>query len=237
MPSSDQRAFATTSWSLIVNAGGSGADARQALEQLCQMYWYPLYAFLRRDHPREDAEDLTQAFFAHLLERDRLGIADPVRGRFRTFLLKSLQNFAIGQWRKETAKKRGGDTVIRGLDFQGADQRFHREPADSRTPEREYDRVWALTLLDETLSGLEREYEASGKAELFASLKDRLVDDTSESLADVAERLGMSLSAIKIAAHRLRQRYRDRLRHLVLQTVEHVGQVDEELTILLAALG
>ncbi len=234
----DNRHFATTSWSMVVSAGGSGAGSRQALEQLCQTYWYPLYAFLRsKHHSHHAAEDLTQGFFTHLLQRERLQIADQQRGRFRTFLLSSLENFATGHWRRETAEKRGGKATTLSLDFETADARFRCEAVDHRTPEHLFDRAWALTVLQQTMDRLATEYEANGKAHLFDALRTQLINPQPLAVASLARELSMSEGAVRVAAHRLRQRYRSRLRDHVAQTVSHVDQIDDELSMLLAALG
>ena len=223
---------------MIVNAGGSGSQSQQALEQLCQIYWYPLYAFLRgRNHSHQEAEDLTQGFFAHLLERDRIQFADQQRGRFRTFLLKSLENYSTGQWRRDTAEKRGGRVTTLSLDFKSADERYQCEPVDHQTPERLFDRVWALTILHQTMDQLAEDYKSGGKSDLFDALRWQLIDPQPQSLSGVARDLSMSDGAIRVAAHRMRQRYRQRLRDMVAQTVSEPDQIDEELSMLLAALG
>jgi RNA polymerase sigma-70 factor (ECF subfamily) len=223
---------------MVANAGGPGTESREALEQLCQRYWFPLYVFLRKKRfGRTEAEDLTQGFFAHLLDRDRLQIADSQRGRFRTFLLSSIENFAAGEQRRERAEKRGGKVRTFSLDFESADARFLLEPADNQTAEHLFDRTWALTVLQQTMDQLSDEYQASGKGELFEALRSQLVDPQPHAAAAIAQALSMSEGAIRVAAHRLRQRYRDRLRDLVAQTVSQPDQVDEELSALWAALG
>ncbi len=223
---------------MVISAGGSGSESHQALEQLCQVYWYPLYAFLRgKNHSHEAAEDLTQGFLVHLLERQRLQVADRQRGKFRTFLLSALDNFAINQWRKETAEKRGGKATVSSLDFETANARFQCEPVDNRTPEHLFDRAWAMTVLETTMQQLAADYEASGKSDLFEALRPQLTDPQSLATAELAQTLSMSEGAVRVAAHRLRQRYRTRLREYVAQTVARPDQVDEELSALLAALG
>jgi RNA polymerase sigma factor (sigma-70 family) len=222
---------------MICSAGGSGIESRDALEQLCQQYWYPLYAWLRRkNHSHAESEDLTQGFFLHLLDRDRLQIADSGRGRFRSFLLGSLENFVTQQWRKETAQKRGGPVKPISLDFGDAETRYKYEPVDGETPERLFDRAWALEVLQLAIDQLRSEYESSGKAQLFDALKPHLVDNRIDPLVAIADQLKMSVGAVKVAAHRLRQKYRQRLRELVSQTVSQPDQIDDELAMLLAAL-
>lgn len=223
---------------MICSAGGSGIESRAALEQLCQQYWYPLYAWLRhKNHSHAESEDLTQGFFLHLISRDRLQIADSRRGRFRSFLLGSLENYVTQQWRKETAQKRGGVDKPLSLDFGDAESRYNFEPVDDETPERLFDRAWALEVLQLALKQLRDEYESSGKTGLFDALKPYLVDSRVDPLVSIANELNMSVGAVKVAAHRLRQRYRKRLRELVSQTVAQPDQIDDELADLLAALG
>ncbi len=222
---------------MICSAGGSGIESRDALEKLCQQYWYPLYVYLRRkNYGHSESEDLTQGFFLHLLARDRLQLANSQRGRFRSFLLSSLENYAIHQWRKETAQKRGGPVKLINLDFGDAETRYKYELVDDETPQRLFDRAWAVEILQLAIDQLRSEYESSGKARLFDALKPHLVDSRIDPLVTIAEQLKMSVGAVKVAAHRLRQRYRQRLRDLVLQTVAQPDQVDDELAMLLAAL-
>ena len=167
------RAFATTSWSIVLRAADSDApETRQALAELCEVYWYPLYAFVRqKGHQRAEAEDLTQAFFAELLEKKRLKSADRQRGRFRTFLLVSLNNFVINRWKQSQAIKRGGGNTPLSLDFERADRRFQNEPFHESTPEKMFERTWALTLLNQTIVRLQAQYQQSGKEALFNRLK------------------------------------------------------------------
>ena len=212
-------------------------EARIALENLCELYWYPLYAFVRRKgHDRDEAEDLTQGFFAHLLDRDRLQLADPQRGRFRTFLITSLNNFIIQDWRKRTAEKRGGQRQRVSLDFEEADRRYSLEPSVEMTPEKWFDRRWAIQLLDEVMQQLQEYYQQRDKSQLFAALKPYLVQEAVQSYAEVATELAMSEIAVKVAAHRMRQRYRDLLRQRILQTVESEADVEAELNELFTAL-
>lgn len=228
--------FATTRWSLVAAARDPAApDARQALAELCALYWYPVYAYVRRrggDHHK--AQDLTQAFFARLLEKHDLAAADRTRGRFRSFLLAACQHFLANEYDRETAAKRGGGATHVPLDFAGADGRYAREPACDDPPERAFDRQWALELLDRTVSGLRAEYAESGRAKLFDALKDCMAG---AGYAALAEELGMTEGAVKVAVHRLRQRYRDRLRDLIAETVAAPEDVDDEIRDLFAALG
>ncbi len=232
------RQFATTSWSMVVAAGDAqSAQSRMALEHLCELYWYPLYAFVRRKgHNREDAEELTQGFFAHLLDGDRLQLADQERGRFRTFLLTALNNFIIQDWRKQTAAKRGGQRQRVSLDFEEADRRYSLEPGVEMTPEKWFDRRWAIQILDDVMQDLEKYYRQRDKDALFAALKPCLVQEGAQSWAEAAQELGMNEIAVKVAAHRMRGRYRDLLRQRIQQTVESETEVEAELASLFAAL-
>jgi RNA polymerase sigma-70 factor (ECF subfamily) len=230
--------FATTRWSLIAAARDAGIPAaREALAELCRLYWYPLYAYVRRrGHDHDAAQDLTQGFFARLLERQDWAAVDPERGRFRSFLLAACQHFLANEHDREHSRKRGGGQRLLSLDFADADGRYLREPSHDQTPERLFERRWALTLLEQVLAGLQEEYESAGKGPQFEALKGSLAGPE-VPYAAVAEELGMSEGAVKVAAHRLRQRYRDRLRATIADTVADEAQVDEELRDLFAALG
>ncbi len=231
--------FATTRWSLIAAAGDpAAADTRAALAELCAAYWYPVYAYARRrGHGHHAAKDLTQGFFARLIETNDLAAADRTRGRFRSFLLAACQHYLANQFDRDAARKRGGGFARVPLDFADAAGRYAREPADGTSPERLFDRRWALDLLDRTLAGLRDEYAGSGRATLFDALKGGLAGGVDEGYAAVAEQLGMTAGAVKVAAHRLRQRYRDRLRALIAETVATPDDVDAEIRDLFAALG
>jgi DNA-directed RNA polymerase specialized sigma24 family protein len=231
--------FATTRWSLVLAAGRRaepGAD--RALAALCEAYWYPLYAHARRRGlDAGSAEDRVQSFFARLLEKDGLAVADPRRGRFRGFLLAAFGHFLANEWDRERAIRRGGGHAVLSLDFAGGEARLGREPADERTPERVFDRLWALSVLDRALGRLREEYESGGKGRLFDELKPALAGDRSTPYADLAGRLGMSEGAVKMAVHRLRGRCREVLREEVAETVGSPEEVDDELRQLFAALG
>jgi RNA polymerase sigma factor (sigma-70 family) len=233
-------AFVTTRWSIVLAAGRSDtARSRDALSKLCQTYWYPLYAYVRgRGNSQEDAQDLTQEFFARLLEKNWIGSADREKGRFRSFLLTAMKRFLADEWDKARAQKRGGGLPLLSLQFDTAETRLSREPADEVTPEQSFERRWVLTLLDEVLKRLRTEYEQEGNAELFVELNPCLVADrTSMPYAELAKKLALSESAVKSAAHRLRQRYRKLLRDEIAETVATPGEVDEELQHLFAVLG
>jgi RNA polymerase sigma-70 factor (ECF subfamily) len=231
--------FATTRWSLVAAAQDPAApESRQALADLCTAYWYPVYAYVRRrGHDHHQAQDLTQAFFARLLETNDLADADRTRGRFRSFLLTACQHFLANQHDHANAKKRGGGRSHVALDFADADQRYSHEPAHDDTPERLFDRRWALDLLDRALAELRTEYEESGRGKLFAALKGTLTGGAEEGYAELARALDMTEGAVKVAVHRLRQRYRDRLRAAIAETVERPEDVDDEVRDLFAALG
>ena len=235
-----QRArFATTRWSVVVAAGGDDtAGARDSLARLCASYWFPLYAFVRRrGHSPEEAQDLTQAFFTKLLEKNWVADADRSKGRFRTFLLSALTHFLSDEWDRARAQKRGGGAATLPLSFDTAEERYVREPADPDTPERIFERRWALALLDEVVSRLRDEYEGDGKADLFVALHPCLVGErTALPYAELAQRLGTSESAVKSAVHRLRQRYRYLLREEIATTVSSPDEVDDELRHLFAVL-
>lgn len=229
--------FRTTRWSLIAAVGDATApESRQALADLCGLYWYPVYAYVRRrGNDRHRAEDLTQAFFARLLETHDLTAADRTRGRFRTFLLTACQNFLANQHDYEVARKRGGGVRSLPLDFGAGEERFSNEPADPHTAEADFERRWALTLLDQTLKELRAEYVESGKATLFDTLKGTLTGEAGGYKA-LGERLDLSEGAVKVAVHRLRQRYRERLRAVIAETVDRPDDVDDEIRDLFSAV-
>jgi RNA polymerase sigma-70 factor (ECF subfamily) len=222
---------------VVLTAGRSDTTrARDALEKLCQAYWYPLYAYVRRrGHSPEDAQDLTQKFFARLLERNWLTTADPARGRFRSFLLGMLNHFLANEWRRDQAQKRGGGAQFVRLDT--AETCYKNEPAAHVTPEQYFERRWALTLLDLVLSRLSAEFERQNKPEMFALLKPCLVGDRdSQPYAVLSEKLGLSEGAVKVTVHRLRKRYRQLLRDEVAQTVATPDEVEAEVRHLIAVL-
>jgi RNA polymerase sigma-70 factor (ECF subfamily) len=230
--------FATTHWSVVLTAGRDDApQARDALEKLCQTYWHPLYAYVRRrGYSPADAEDLTQAFFAWLLERKWLGRADQQRGRFRSFLLTSLSNFLANEWDKARAKKRGGGQVV-PLERDDAEARCAWEPVDHLTPEQSFEWRWALALLDRVMNRLSAEFDQAGKTELFVALKPCLLGERSKQpYAALASALEIAEGSVKVAVYRLRQRYRQLLRDEIAQTVATPEEVEEELRYLFAVL-
>lgn len=227
--------FTTTHWSIVLAAGGEGEKARTSLERLCATYWYPLYAYVRRrGFDPADAEDLTQGFFVHLLQQNRLRRADTSRGRFRTFLLAAMQNFLNDHRDYVGRVKRGGRQTIVSWDAHGAESRYALEPQDQITPEVLFDRRWAVLTLNRVREQLQAEYHAAGKGGIY-DLLSADVDGAELSYEEIALRLGTSESAIKSAAHRLRQRLREVLWEEVAQTVSSPDEMQMELRTLVAA--
>jgi RNA polymerase sigma-70 factor (ECF subfamily) len=231
--------FVTTHWSVVLAAGRNDTTrARDALAHLCQSYWYPLYAYVRRrGHAAHDAQDLTQEFFARLLERHTLAAADPERGRFRSFLLTAMNHFLANEWKKERSQKRGGRYPILSLDLAAAEQRYDLEPADDCSPDRLFDRQWANTLLEQVLDRLEEEYRADGKVSLFDALKQSIAGSReSQPYAELATKLNMNEGAIKVSVHRLRKRYRELLLAEIANTVSAPEDAADELKHLFQSL-
>ena len=221
-------------------AGGSDSSvARGALATLCEAYWYPLYAYVRRRGASvDDARDLTQGFIASLLERGDLERVRPDRGRFRTFLLASLQHFLSNDAARRRAQKRGGGAALLPLLFDEAEGRYQVEPAEPATPESLYERRWALTVIERVLASLRAEWEATARAAEFDELKACLLGQAPDGgYAAVAARLGTTEGAIKAAVHRLRRRFQTELRHDIAETVADPAQVDDEIRYLVRALG
>jgi len=232
--------FVTTHWSVVLAAGGGDStNAQQALAKLCQVYWYPLYAYVRRrGFSPPDAEDLTQEFFTRFLKHGWVANADREKGRFRTFLMSALNHFLANEWDKARAQKRGGGVALLPLEFGSAETRYCREPADNETPEEHFERRWAMALLEAVVERLRLEYDQGGKRHLFEALHPSLVGDrTSQPYDELAKKLGLSEAAVKSAVHRLRQRYRQLLREEIAQTVAGPGEVESELRHLIAVLG
>ena len=232
------QAFATTHWSVVIAAGDSAPGAEQALQSLCQAYWYPIYAYVRRrGHSVEDAQDLTQEFFVRLLRQKSVSRADPERGRFRTFLLTSLKHFLINEWTKANRQKRGGGCQFIYLDADETESRFQREPADERSPDKAFDRQWAKVLLALVLTQLERDYESSDQGRLFSELIFFLTGDSgADSYQQLRQRLGLSESNLKVTVHRMRRRYRDLLEAEIRRTVADSDAIADEMRSLLDAL-
>lgn len=225
-------AFGTTHWSVVLAAkDATSPEAHNALARLCQAYWYPLYCCVRR-HGRspEDAQDLTQAFFAKLIEKNQISLADKERGRFRTFMLRSLENFLHNEHEKASTQKRGGGREIVSWDAESAENRYLAEPTGDLSPEQLFERRWASTLISETLARLRRELSSTGREELFDQLEPHLWgDDTSTPYATIAADLSMTVVAVKVTVHRLRSRFRSLLREEIGQTVADTQEVDDEM--------
>ncbi len=230
--------FDTTRWSVIAAARGPDPEAaRAALSTLCEAYWYPLYAFIRRwGADPEAARDLTQAFFTSLLERRDIEQVRPERGRFRTFLLASAKHFLLNEAARSRAAKRGGGVPLLPLAFDEAEGRYQVEPADVTTPETLYERRWALTLIERVLAGLRTEWDAGRVAE-FDELKESLLGSgPAGGYAKAAQRLGVTEGALKVAAHRLRRKFQARLRQAIAETVADQAEIDDEIQYLVRAL-
>jgi RNA polymerase sigma factor (sigma-70 family) len=222
--------FEPTRWTVVLAAAREGGTpaGRAALAELCEKYWYPLYAFVRRSgHARHDAEDLTQAFFARLLEKNTISGVGPEKGRFRSFLLAAIKHFLANEWDRSQAQKRGGGKVILSLDGTAGESRHPLEPATGLTPDLIFERQWALALLDRVLDRLAE--ESAEKPGHFAALKGFLTDAGPGSTSEAARTLGLSEGAVRVAVHRLRQRYRQLLRAEIAQTVDDPSEVDAEI--------
>ena len=233
------RPFATTHWSVVLAAGRNGsAQAQEALEKLCRVYWYPLYTFVRRSGlAPPDAQDLTQGFFLQLLKKKYLDSVDPQKGKFRSFLLASLKHYLANERDRAQAQKRGGDVALVSMDEQDAEGRYRLEPADEMTPEKLYERRWALTVIERTLARLREEYAALGREKLFEELKGHLTgEEGGPSYSEIGRHLGMTEGAVKVAAHRLRRDFREILRAEIADTVSSPGEIEEEIRHLFHAL-
>jgi RNA polymerase sigma-70 factor (ECF subfamily) len=232
--------FATTHWSMVLAAGKRVTpSANEALGQLCQIYWYPLYAYVRRRvADRQDAEDFTQAFFASLLERQTIETAEPERGRFRAFLLTACERFLINEWHKRHAEKRGGKRPLLSLDFASGESKLSLVALDSLTAEQIYERQWVITLLERVFDQLRTEYVARDRLPYFETLKPFLAGSLQRAgYRNAARTLGISETTAKVAAHRMRKRYRELLWAEIAQTVQQPADVDEEIRDLFAVLG
>ncbi len=238
-PANNNRDFATTQWSIVRNAGANDSDvSRSALQELCQLYWYPLYSFVRRQGQDSNAAaDLTQAFFADLLQREDIKRVDPDLGKFRSFLLAAIKHFLINQWNKDRAQKRGGGQTPLSIDFYAADQRYQLHPTAQETPESVFERQWALTLLDRVHARLRKEFEQRGKGHAFDKLKIFLAGKSDEStLASAAAQLDMTEVAAKVAVHRMRARFGELLRLEIQATVGSDEDIGEEILHLFSVL-
>jgi RNA polymerase sigma factor (sigma-70 family) len=231
--------FATTHWSVVRAAGKTSSPRyKEALATLCRTYWFPLYAYLRRQgHNSNQAEEYTQAFFARLLEKRGLRLADSRRGKFRSFLLVALKNFLADERDRARAKKRGGEQKVLSLDFESAESQYTLQPAQQMGPEKLFERSWALTVLERAMVRLQSEFGSTKKRKVFDRLKVYLTrEKNSIPYREAADKLKMTEGAIKVAVHRLRHRYRELLRDEIAQTVDTEEQIDEEIRDLFAAL-
>ena len=238
--SGSAQSFVTTHWSVVLAAKQSdSSQAAAALEKLCRTYWYPLYAFLRRKgRSPHDAQDLTQAFFAHLFARSFLENVGPQKGKFRSFLLAALQHFISDEWDKARAAKRGGGQMFISIDDHNAEELYLLEPDASAPAERVFERRWALTLLAQALARLREEFVAAGRTREFDHLKVFLSTLTSDGAYDsVAANLGLAADAVAVKVHRLRQRYGELIRAEIAHTVASPADIEEELRHLFDAIG
>ena len=227
--------FPRTRWSLVLDAQ---EDDPAALAELCRAYWFPLYCFARRmGQNAEEAKDLTQGFFAHLLEKKALGSVEQEKGKFRSFLLASLKNFLANDWDRQHAAKRGGKHSLISLDDDTAEDRYLREPSHDLTPEKQYEQSWALTVLETVLQQLRKEYTAAGKDHLFEALQDQLIGaEDAQSYAQLAARLGMKEGAVRMVVLRMRRHFGYLLRAEIAHTVANPGELEEELRHLVASM-
>jgi RNA polymerase sigma factor (sigma-70 family) len=229
--------FLTTHWSVVLAAGqGKDTRAEEALARLCQTYWYPLYVYVRRQgHSPPDAQDLTQEFFSRLLAGNSLAGIRREKGKFRSFLLAAMNHFLANQWDRAHRQKRGGGQTPLSLNAEAAETRYRLEPADTMTAERIFDRRWALTLLEQVLRRLEQEYTSAGKQALFAALQFCLTGERAAlPYTEIGKGLNLTEGAVKVAVHRLRQRYRELLRLEITQTVSSPDEIDGEIRHLFA---
>jgi RNA polymerase sigma-70 factor (ECF subfamily) len=231
-------AFDTTHWSLVAAAGGDDSAARAALSRLCEIYWYPLYAYVRRRGTSpDDAKDLTQGFLASLLERRDFEKLQRERGRFRSFLLASLQHFLANDFARQQTHKRGGQAVLLPLTFEDAEGRYSIEPAEPATPQTLYERRWALTVIERVLADLREEWRTAGRSAEFEELKSCLLGEAPEGgYAEIAAHLQTTEGAVRVAAHRLRRKFHHRLKKDIAETVLDPADVDDEIRYLIRAL-
>ena len=232
------RVFATTHWSVVLAAGeGDSAPGQRALETLCRAYWYPIYVYVRRKgYGPDEAQDLTQEFFAQLIAKQHLLLADREKGKFRTFLLAVLDYFLAREWSRAHRQKRGGQFVFVSLDQQTPEERYQLGPADTDAPDKKFLRQWGLAVLEQAMNALERECADNGKGALFWEAKELLSSERGPAYAEVARRLNMGEGAARMAVHRLRRRYGELLRSEITQTVGAPEEVEEELRYLLSVL-
>jgi len=232
--------FTTTHWSVVIGASERGSPAaEEALSRLCECYWYPLYAYVRRQgHIPEEAQDLTQEFFRRLLAGNFLRTVDPRKGKFRSYLLAAMEHFLAKQWRDARRLKRGGGQRLQSLDEQHAEVRYLAEPSREMTAERVFERRWALTVIETAFHRLREEFVTANKQRLFETLQPFLTGEhATKTYGDIAVELDMTPGAVKVAVHRLRTRYGVLIRDEIAQTVSSAAEVDEELRYLMEVLG
>lgn len=232
-----QARFQTTSWSLVLGAASNSSEAREALEALCQIYWKPVYAFIRRKgHDPDKAQDLTQEYFARLIEKNYLEDADRTRGRFRSFLLVSVRNFLANQWDHERALKRGGNRRPVSIDGAEAEQWYALAIANDVTPEALFERRWAVSLLERVLQRLRATYVEAGKEQQFVSLQGFLHRESGDGYEQLATQMNLSAGSLRMSVLRMRRRYRALLRAEIGQTVDRPDEIDEEIRFLQSRL-
>lgn len=231
--------FESTQWSLVLKAQHRTlGSAREALSTLCELYWYPLYAYARQRLQKDDAQDVTQAFFVMLLEKELISKADPRRGRFRSFLLSSFQNFLANEWDRRNAQKRGGGLTAIHLDFSTAESHLQIEDPSGLSAEQIFEQQWLLRLLDQVLDRLGEEFDAAGQQGQFRCFKDFIGGSPSENAySELARTLGATENAVRVAVHRFRKRYRTLLRNEIARTVADPGDVDDEISYLMSLIG
>lgn len=231
-PAAGQPMFQMTRWSVVLKAASpENKESQAALSELFKIYWYPLYAFVRRSgYGHHEAEDMTQGLFHQLLSKDGLSKVNPDKGRFRSFLLASIKHYMANEWHKSNAQKRGGGEKLISIDKAMSEERFDNEPASNENPETVYERKWALTLLQNSIEDLRKEYEAQNKIRAFELLKQHLVQDAGHmTYAEIAKDLNISEGNVKVIAHRMRHRFNTILRTHVAQTVETNANIEEEI--------
>jgi len=227
-----------TRWSIVLNARAGDERAERALAEICEAYWFPLYVFVRRSgRSAEDAEDLTQSFFAKLIEKGYLDKADQERGRLRSFLLTSLKHFMADEWDKSQAQKRGGGKQLVSIDQAAAEERYALEPKDEASPDRLFEKRWALTLLENIVDQLRQEFAASGKEAIFTGLQPFLAwNSADESYAEVCGKIGISENAARVTVFRMRKRFGELMRLSIAETVATEEEVDEEMKFLMGVI-
>ena len=230
--------FRTTQWSVVLRAGEDDSESRQALESLCRTYWPPVYSYVRRrGYDHDAALDLTQGFFAQFLEKNYLRAADRQRGKFRSFLLTSVKNYLANEWDKGQAQKRGTGQAVFSLDEQNSSDRYPIEPVDDMTPEKNFERTWALTLLEQVLSRLQAEMLAGKSDKYFEQLKTCLMgENLNDSYKSIAQTLGVTETALKTRIHRMRRRFGELLYDEVQQTLDDPAYAEDEIRYLLTIL-